>query len=351
MRPPKYSLIFPTIFACVLLAIGQIDYKGTPVIKDGLIRASKDRGSASKLVALIKAQGVDFIVTSAIESELVAQGVKPDVIRVAKDNYRIPGSTKRASYLSVSSNVPTTGFIIDGVGSFVGDVSDRPMMPGTYRITAKRPGYSIDVQTVDLSAAGARRSLAFSLKPMSITDLLSEAESSLRSGDYTVVEENAREILRREPSNAKANILLGQSYYAKGDFQRAIEPFVKGITGGETAVFPGGRGKGGSWAGVSLSPGRFVLKASALAFISGEKDDFDLPYAKIEDLKVGQSESVFMNVRVPKSAGKGEEKKEFKFYPTTAQPAVAMGRLVTCNCVRESTFIVNLVTEIRIRSK
>lgn len=350
----NYITVLFMLLGLVAITAGQADYIDTPIQKENLIRSSKRQSIAkerNELIKAIRASGVDFVVTPAVEAELLAGGVKPDVIRAAKESFRFQGSTKRPSYLTLTSNIDATEFTIPGLRSVVGNVAETPILPGTYQVTARRSGYSKDTQTADLSIPGSRRALSFILKPMSVGDLLTEAESAIRQRQYSTVEENAREVLRREPVNAKASILLGQAYYVRGDFDQALDPFVRGITGGEPAVFGGARGKGGSWAGVSLSPGRFVLRANALAFISGEKDDFDVPYAKIEDLKVGQSESVFMNVRVPKSGGKGEEKKEFKFYPTTAQPAVATGRLVTCNCIKESTFVVNLITELRLKAK
>lgn len=347
-RRIKFLLAFALVLSNALLAYSQVDYKDRPVPKEGLIRASGDRGSTPKLIALIRAQGVDFHTTPEVEAELRNGGVKPQVIQAAKENYRLPGTNKRAAYLTVSSNIPSTGFTIDGVGSFVGDLSERPILPGIYKVTARRPGYSIETASVDLSTPGARRTLAFNLKPMSIAQLFLEAEGAFKVRDYRAVEENLLEILRREPVNAKANMLLGQLYYVTGNVDRAAEPMLKGIRGGEQAVFPVYRSRGNSWSGRSVSPGRLVVRASSVAFQSGDKDDFDVPYTKVATLISTIKEEVSMKVLIPKKKGKGEDDEKYNFFPAKSQLDQPNIALLGCNCAKESGFIVSLISELRI---
>jgi tetratricopeptide (TPR) repeat protein len=66
-------------------------YKGTPATKDGLVKALKSHQFQTRdFVNLIQSNGVDFVVTPAIEQELVAAGARPQMIAAAKANYRAP---------------------------------------------------------------------------------------------------------------------------------------------------------------------------------------------------------------------------------------------------------------------
>src|SRR5205085_5496354 len=62
-----------------------------PLRKDQLIQALRIGGvSSSEYVARIRARGVDFEMTPAIEKELRAAGASSEVIEAIRDNYRPP---------------------------------------------------------------------------------------------------------------------------------------------------------------------------------------------------------------------------------------------------------------------
>ena len=346
MKGSTRGILIGVMALVIFTGIGNAQYQDPPVPKEGLVNQLKKNPRSPAIIKLISSNGVDFLVTPDVESELRAAGAKPEIIKALKDNYRIPGSNKRASYLTVTSNVDATAFDIVGVRSFVGNQAEMPIIPGVYQITASRPGYSRDAQTADLTAPGVHRTLSFTLRVLSISDLMAEAQGALQNHNFRVAVDDSREILRREPANAKANMLLAQLYYTNGNFDQSRDYFVKAVMGGESAVFTGDRFPGGICR--SLKPGRLVLTSSSVSFRSGDKDDFDVPYSKIEELNFGRRADVFMKVRVPKSGGggKGEDTKSFNFFPSKASAASAAS-IDGCGYPNESKFVVNLISDLR----
>ncbi|MFM9904693.1 MAG: tetratricopeptide repeat protein [Pyrinomonadaceae bacterium] len=64
-------------------------YKGSPVKKDKLLSVLRSHQLQTReIVEVIKSNGVDFLITSPIEQELVSAGARPEVIVAAKANYR-----------------------------------------------------------------------------------------------------------------------------------------------------------------------------------------------------------------------------------------------------------------------
>ena len=86
----------------VLVTGGNLfaQYKGDPVKKEKLLTVLRSKQLQTReIVGVIKSNGVDFQVTSAVESELVSAGARPEVIAAAKDNYR---------QTTIARNIPTT---------------------------------------------------------------------------------------------------------------------------------------------------------------------------------------------------------------------------------------------------
>lgn len=90
----EYKRIFikaSAVCLLVLIAGGSLmaQYKGSPVKKDKLINVLRSKQLQTReIVGVIKSNGVDFEVTSAIEQELVGAGARPEVVEAAKNNYR-----------------------------------------------------------------------------------------------------------------------------------------------------------------------------------------------------------------------------------------------------------------------
>ena len=91
------------VSAAAIAGIGQ--YKGTPATKDGLIKALRSHQFQTRdFVNLIQSNGVDFVMTPAIEQELVAAGARPQMIAAAKSNYRASSVEKPAGTSNTGNN-------------------------------------------------------------------------------------------------------------------------------------------------------------------------------------------------------------------------------------------------------
>src|SRR3954470_20305685 len=89
----RWITVVFVVAAATTVVIGQ--YKGTPATKDGLIKALRSHQFQTRdFVNLIQNNGVDFVMTPAVEQELVAAGARPQMISAAKSNYRAPAAEK-----------------------------------------------------------------------------------------------------------------------------------------------------------------------------------------------------------------------------------------------------------------
>lgn len=78
---------------CLLLipAIVFAQYKGSAVQKDRLIQTLRSKQFQTQdIVDVIQQNGVDFKLTPALESELIAAGARPSVLDAVRKNYRSP---------------------------------------------------------------------------------------------------------------------------------------------------------------------------------------------------------------------------------------------------------------------
>ena len=103
--------IFVLFAAAVLILPPQLysqKYTGSPVTKDRLLRAVKSKQFAVPIIIkLIRDSGVDFELTEAVESELLAARAHKSIIDAVGSNYRYAGKpvprNKRTSVLEQGS--------------------------------------------------------------------------------------------------------------------------------------------------------------------------------------------------------------------------------------------------------
>jgi tetratricopeptide (TPR) repeat protein len=93
---------FKLAAACflILLAAGHLfaQYKGSPVKKDRLIQALRTRQLQTRdIVTIINRNGVDFEMTPAVRKSLIAAGARPEVIKAASSNPRVPAKNNAAT--------------------------------------------------------------------------------------------------------------------------------------------------------------------------------------------------------------------------------------------------------------
>lgn len=352
----KYLSVSSLILFATLVSAGQAaDYKGLPLDKVGLKKAAADpRGRPAALIGLIRSNGVDFQITAEIDSELRDAKVAPAVIAAAKDNLRL-GNGRRASFLTVKSNLPDAQFDIDGRTSFSVGVTEHPLAPGTYRVTAKRDGYSTQTKTVVIGGPAKREKVDFELKEMSVDEMISEAEAASRNGAQKTVIQLCVGILKRDPSNAIANIMMGHSYYMTKEFPEAHSFLVKGIQGGKTwAVILGRKkGRGHQFGSLKLSP-KFISFDNEEAFFSSDVrqngigvTDFEEPYTRLLDVKTDNGPDWRLELDVDTGKGK-KDKKDFDFYVPASRGNSGYGSTVCVTCTDELVFLKNLINSFRL---
>jgi tetratricopeptide (TPR) repeat protein len=99
------SLIFVITATCFATA----QYTGSPVKKDKLVSALRSHQlQTNDIVDAIKTAGVDFQVTPDVEQELVAAGARPQVIAIAKANYRAPAASTTTAGTRSTNSGPST---------------------------------------------------------------------------------------------------------------------------------------------------------------------------------------------------------------------------------------------------
>lgn len=97
-------------------------YTGTPLTKDALIKAVKDKKpTTNQLSATIKKSGVDFSVSTEVEKELTTAKVPATLIKLAKDNPKSSCDTQG----STNTNTTVTGNPNENINTDVSSKFDK----------------------------------------------------------------------------------------------------------------------------------------------------------------------------------------------------------------------------------
>ncbi|ODM98483.1 Tetratricopeptide repeat protein 37 [Orchesella cincta] len=70
-----------------------------------------------------------------------------------------------------------------------------------------------------------------------IKQLLKEAKENLKKDDYMGAAKACKTVLKKEPENFQANLLLGTSFREQGKYQQALEAYKKAIQSDQTQVY------------------------------------------------------------------------------------------------------------------
>ncbi len=94
MNRLKLRSIIKITLACFLILVNAVNlfaqYRGAPVKKDRLIKALRSKQlQTNDIVAVIKSNGVDFMLTAEIKKILISAGARPEVINAVADNFRL----------------------------------------------------------------------------------------------------------------------------------------------------------------------------------------------------------------------------------------------------------------------
>lgn len=104
--------ILPIVSMVWLLTIPGIvfaQYQGSAVQKERLVQTLRlKQFQASDIVNVIRENGVDFKLTTTIESELIAAGARPSVLEAVRKNYRVPFINKPTTIKNTVAVKPVT---------------------------------------------------------------------------------------------------------------------------------------------------------------------------------------------------------------------------------------------------
>ncbi|MBX7169587.1 MAG: hypothetical protein K1X72_01445 [Pyrinomonadaceae bacterium] len=196
------SLIYLIILLLVLStsSFAQKNYTGEPVTKNGLNKALKlKQFQTSDIVQIINEQGVDFKLTSDIESELKLNGARPELIDAVRRNFR--GSLKVSLPNNSNSNNPPK--------------------------TSNPPP-----NTTNTSNSTNSNSNTYSGLVTQAINLYENANSTNRSIEIL------EKAVSLEPNKYPAYQMLGHiTLYGKKDFKKAEQYMKKAIDIGGSAVF------------------------------------------------------------------------------------------------------------------
>lgn len=143
----------------------------------------------------------------------------------------------KMAVLSVSTNLEDAEIDVGGFGVFTGGLERTFVIPGTYKITAKRRGYLSRQVSVTLESPGREEVLKLILEPLRIDAVLDLASENLVKGNLREATELTNDVLLLNPAHARANLIYGLIRYDYGEAD-SIPYFRKAIKNGETVRFP-----------------------------------------------------------------------------------------------------------------
>ncbi len=155
-------LMLITMFAASVF--GQ--NKDLPVTKERLVTALRTKAvQTSQIVDQINLRGVNFQMTAAIESELVAAGARPQVIEAARNNYRaeavVKTPPKKPTVSTNAANAPVTK------DRLLKSLRSKALSNGTMIDLIEKNGVNFETTSTvekELAAAGASPALIAAVK-------------------------------------------------------------------------------------------------------------------------------------------------------------------------------------------
>jgi S1-C subfamily serine protease len=212
-------------------------------------------------------------------------------------------------------------------------------------------------------------------RPPSLREMVIKAETDFRNGRYDRVITACVELLKNNPDQRRANLLLGKAYYETKDYERSIPYLAKAIKLGEKVTFPITHhrrvfaGEGDNGPDNDLSEGEIILQKESIEFrrtsertktgVQVSDESFSAPLSKIYELKyeTDKSEKLKMEVGIQyteKGVNK-EKRRTYNFYPGDAKvehtgmklTSMAKTQISCVSCSPVTKIIYNLLLNIR----
>jgi len=98
----KAVILIKACIVCLMVLTAYVSsfaqYKGSAVKKEKLLSVLRSKQLQTReIVAIVKSNGVDFELSSAVQTELVSAGARPEVIEAVRSHYRAAAITKTSS--------------------------------------------------------------------------------------------------------------------------------------------------------------------------------------------------------------------------------------------------------------
>ena len=285
-----------------------------PISKDGLVKAVRINGlSTAELVQEIRARGVAFQVTPAVESEMRQAGARPEVIEAARSSYRPSSSApvvgaggrgnayvpkgaplSKAEIVTMlqagSPSAKVEQFVAGrgvnfqsnaqvareikaagGTNSLVGAIASGYVAPGAGRGAA-----------TSAPPAGARRGLDYD-------DLTDQATAAYYARDAARASQLLQQAVRLDPSQPRAYQLLGfTQLYLQNNIEEAERNMRRAIELGGSASFRVFHDHANGSFNSTCSGTLFVTRSNVTFKADDGADTFEAEDAGIHEIKTNK---------------------------------------------------------------
>lgn len=265
MKNIKYKnceILSKAIFAFMIMLLASsallAQYKGNPVKKEKLVSVLRSKQLQTReIVAVVKSNGVDFQLTTAVEKELTTAGARPEVISAIRDNYRQPAKTTNvaASKTKFTGQPLAKDAIVTLLQNGVTDAQVRKNVEA--RGVSFKPNAQITTEIRNAGGSVALTNLIASsyVTPGSANANAGNSVSNSGSDDYDALIDKGvsqydvskdaagaigtlQNAVNLDPNNARAYQLLGFTYlYGQKNFAEAEKYMREAVTRGGSAVF------------------------------------------------------------------------------------------------------------------
>lgn len=145
--------------------------------------------------------------------------------------------TATTAFLTVSGAMDGSTVEIEGIGSYQGTLTRFQLHPGKYNITIQKRGYLTDKHVVELGFMGQEITIIPNLRPIPVSEMIAEAQLALDRNDNDRAVELIRQVLEIEPSNGKANLIIGKAYF-QIETRGGSQYLIAALRSGQTVSLP-----------------------------------------------------------------------------------------------------------------
>lgn len=239
---------------------------------------------------------------------------------------------------------------ISNVGSYTTQVENLPIEARDYTVEASKPGYESATSTINVPPAGTANR-AIPLKPLPPEKALAEADQHFQNNEYDIALDIGETVLKTQPDNPRANVLVGSSHYRSGRFCQSLPYLLKALEGNEQIEIPI-KINPEKAPGDSLIEGRLVLHRGDVSFkpSEGQVITFSIGAHNIQKLKVEEQKGgrIYISFSLPFGADNKWKTTEIYFHPAKANVTSGPKRTVECDgCQQELQTILLLIQAVQ----